>query len=41
MNKKEVERTEKDKRKGNGNGDENSMVKGRRNHRKLKIREEK
>lgn len=41
MNKKEVERTEKDKRKGNWNDDENNMVKGRRNRRKLKIREEK
>lgn len=39
MSKKVVERTEKDKRKGNG--DKKSIVKGRKNHRKLKIREEK
>ena len=41
MNKNIVERTEKDKRKGNGNGAVNRMVKGRKNHKKLKIREEK
>lgn len=41
MNKKVIERTEKDQRKKNGNGDENTMAKGRKNHKKLKIREEK
>lgn len=41
MNENIVERTEKDKRNGNGNGDENGMVTGRKNHKKLKIREEK